>query len=376
MALRLLHIVDENAAEDGLRLLSLLLHRLPAADVEQAVPVVGPRPPILLIPPETQVHRIGRRLRWGSPSGPDVQRAVRACSPDLIHAWSATANALAWPTCPDPSRISVTLCDPADSALASRWWRTLQESVGGVVVCSSKLVQRRLVESGVAPGVTVVIRPGVDFGAIRTAKDRVHRQYLGLPEEGRVFLTVSPPSRQGGHFLALWAMAMLHQIWPDARIVVPGQSREQRRLLRLVEGIYCPEAFVFVADDHTPAELLAVSDALVVPASGDISTGWLAWAMAASVPVIGSAVPAVAEFIADRQNGFLCRPGDVHTLAVRIRTAFDSPNLLRQCADTARSQAYDVFRAQACVDQYLRLFKNLHAGRSPAEGVRDMAMEA
>ena len=372
--LRLMHIVDEATAEDGARLLSLLLNRLPVAEIEQEVVAVGRLPAVLAVPAQTPCHRVGQRFGRGFAWGVDIQRLVKARRPDVLHAWSmgaATAAGMAIA----PGRLAVTLCDPAEAHVASRWWRSGEIVVGGAVVCSSRLVQRRLIEAGVKPEATLVIRPGVDFGAIRAAREKPSRAQFGLPPEGRVLLTASPPSREGGHFLALWAMAILHQLWPDARLIVPGESREQRRLARLIREVYCPEVFLLVGDRFQPAELLAVADTILVPATADIPMGWLASAMAASVPVIGAAVPAVAELIADRHNGFLHRPGEVHALAVRVRTVFDSPELMRQCAETARGQAYDVFRAQACVEQYLRLFRNMSAGRAPGEGVRDTAMD-
>jgi glycosyltransferase involved in cell wall biosynthesis len=376
VAIRLMHVVDEGAAEDGLRLLSLLLQRLPTAEIAQEVAIVGPPSPALVTPPGTSVHRLGRRPLQGLLSAVDLQRVAAVRHPDLLHAWSGSASALIGLACSDAGRTSVTLSDPAMAQTAGRWWRSRETPLKGAAVCSAKLVQRKLIEAGIPPVTTVVIRPGVDFAAIRAAKEGIKREDLGLPPTGHVILTTSPPSRAGGHFLALWAMAILNQAWSDARLIVPGRSREQRRLLRLRDEINCPDIFLFVQDRYSPAELLGVSDALVAPATGDISTGWLAWAMAASVPVMGSAIPAIAELIADRQNGFLCRPGEVHSLAIRIRTAFDSPDLLRSCAERARGQAYDVFRAQTCVEQYLRLFKNLHAGVSPGQGIRDTAFDA
>lgn len=372
VAIRLMHIVDEAAGEDGIRLLSLLLRLMPGARIEQEVVAVGRLPATLSVPPSVPIHRLGRRFGWPPAWALDVDRVLKKLRPDLVHAWSGatwTAAGLG-----RARRVAVTLADPAEAQGVSRWWRSLTRRPEGLVVCSNRTVQRRLIEAGVPAEATTVIRPGVDFGAIREARARVRREELGLPPQGRVLLTASPPSRAGGQFLAVWAMAMLNQIWPDARLILPGESREQRRLVRLIAQINCPEAYVVVGNRYSPAELLAVADALVAPATGDVPTGWLAWAMAAAVPVVGSAVPSVAELIADRHNGFLCRPGEVHTLAVRIRTALESDEL-RSCAEAARGQAYDVFRAQGCVDQYLRLFQNLHEGRRPVEGVVDMARE-
>ena len=80
--------------------------------------------------------------------------------------------------------------------------------------------------------------------------------------------------------------------------------------------------------------------------------------------------------MADRHNGFLCKPGEPHTLAMRIRTVFESPDLRRQCAEMARGQAYDVFRAQRCAEEYLKVFRTMAAGRRAIAEVQDAAVDA
>ena len=205
----------------------------------------------------------------------------------------------------------VVLSDPADAGPTSRWWRSAADSDGGFdLVCSSKLIQRRLVEAGVVIDAVAVVRPGVDFGAIRRCRPEVVRAELDLSPDDRVLMMPSPPSRVGGHYYGLWAAALLHYVWHEIRLVVPGISREQQRVYRFARRSHRTAFCRFPRNRFSPAELVAASDALIVPALGDVATDWLAWAMAGSKAIIGSAVPAVAELVADRHNGFLCKPGE------------------------------------------------------------------
>jgi len=389
MAMRLTHVLDEQTHEDGVRLLSLLLQLMPAGRVEQRVIVMGRTPATLRPPPGVEVSRIARRFNWPLAGGPDLRRMLGRHRPDLVHGWGADAAAVAAAVRPGQCPMVTTISDPADAGRSGRWWpgtaagrnqatghktgaaenlpreqekalvpRTAGRAGGaGDVLCSSRLVQRRLVQSGIPLEATTVIRPGVDSAAIGRAKQTFRRSDLGLPPEGRVLLTASPPSRAGGQYYAIWAAAILHQVWPDACLVVPGTSREQRRLARFVERIYCPQIYFFTGDRYSPAELLAVSDMLVVPAVDDVPTAWLAWAMSASVPIVGSAVPAVTELITDRQNGFLCEPGAPQTLATGIRSAAESGDTARQCVEAARTQARELFSARPCVDRYLEVIE-------------------
>ncbi len=376
MAVRLTHIVDESTDEDGLRLLSLLLASMPRDRVEQRVVVIGRAPTTLAAPEGVQVSRLGRRFKWPVAWLPALQRLFAGKQPDVLYAWGTGATLAVAGRC-DPCPILTIVSDPADAREYSQWWH----GAGGDgrrtdVLCSSKLVQRRLVEAGVAIAATAVVRPGVDFAPIaRVARTR-HRADIGLPPEGRVLLTASPPSRPGGQYYAVWATAILYQIWPDVHLVIPGTSREQKRLRRFIERIYCPEVYRLTGDRYAPAELLALSDMLIVPAVGDIPTSWLPWAMAASVPIVGSAVPAVAELVTDLHNGFLCRPAEPHTLAACIRAAADSGNRLRQCVETARRQAFELFRVQRCVDEHFSVIDNLVSGGRAVGTLQDAASRA
>lgn len=373
MALRLIHLVHEETCEDGARLCSLLVRKLPASQISQQVVVMGARPPGLETADTVRGVQVARPLIWPFVSALPLQRRLRQERPDALIAWSPLAAAAAGTQGRD-TMLAVT-ADPAEAPRWSRWRGAL--GTGGMsLVGVNGTVRRALIEAGVPADVTAVIRPGIDFAELRRAHEGTHREQLGIPANARVLLTTAPASRAGGQYFGAWAAAILQHIWPVTMLVVPGVSSEQRRIARLVDSIGRRDSFRFTGCRYSPAELMAVADALLVPALDDVPTGYVPWAMAAGVPIIGSAVPCVTEYLADRANAFLCRAGEPHTLAVRIRIAFDSPGVMAECAQTARHQAYETFRAERCVDEFLRAVHNLAAGRSALAGVQDAAVDA
>jgi hypothetical protein len=54
--------------------------------------------------------------------------------------------------------------------------------------------------------------------------------------------------------------------------------------------------------------------------------------------------------------------------------ALEQPEQSRRQAETARSQAFEVFGRQSMVEQYQRAYANLAAGRAAGEGIPDSAM--
>jgi glycosyltransferase involved in cell wall biosynthesis len=123
-------------------------------------------------------------------------------------------------------------------------------------------------------------------------------------------------------------------------------------------------------------ELVAIADALVVAAPGDTSTTAISWAMAAGTAVIGSAVHAVAELIANKLNGLLFKIEKGETVAMPVARLLQNRDGQRKVKETARGQAYEVFGLRRFAEQHDRLYENLLTGRAPGEGITDPALVA
>lgn len=383
MPIRLTHILDEHTPEDALRQVDLLLRQLPADRVRQDVIAVGRMPAVFGPPPGTVVSHISGR--WARQAGQswEWRRVMAEHRPQVLHAWGTAAGTVARQARPAGVPIALAVTDPGEIGDVRCWW-PLHNDPGsdrqGTVLCASECVRRQVVSLGVPSNATVLVRPGVDGDELAEARRGVRRSDLGLPETGPVLLTASPPTRAGGQFFAAWAAAILFQVWPTVRLVIPGRSPEQERIRRLIEGIYCPQVFLLVEDRFTPAELLAASDALLMPAVQDVPTYWAAAAMTAGVPVVpgtacglavagGTTVPSLAEDITDESTGWLCRPGlprlrpgepgEPHTLAIRVRQALEAPDRLARCVAAARRQARRMFDARTCVEAHIGIYEAL-----------------
>ena len=199
MPIRLTHILDQDAHEDDVSQLTLLLQHMPSDGVKQRVIVIGQAPRALHVPDDVEVTKIARRLNWLMTSGPDLKRTLVRHRPDIVHAWGANAATVIGLSWVDQTPMVITVSVPAEARLSRRWWPVEGAGDGRVVVvCPSKIVQIRLVEAGVPLSATKIIEPGVDSSAIKQAKKTIKRADLGLPEKGRVMLTIPPPTRTGG----------------------------------------------------------------------------------------------------------------------------------------------------------------------------------
>jgi glycosyltransferase involved in cell wall biosynthesis len=302
-------------------------------------------------------------LNW-SPRLPALAREFDA---RLLHAWGVEAAIACTTRLPDLPLV-LTLLDPEPARDTARWLRSFPTDA--TVITGSQALRFRLITAGLAPERVVVIRGPVDFAAINRARQSDLRRRL-LSDAKPVLLLSGPPSPDGGQYYALWAAAIVKQVHPDLRVLMPYDSPEARRLQRFAHAIRMPSLVTIPDPQLTWADLVACADVFVAPAVDEICTEPLAMAMAAGVVIVGSAVRSVAELIADHQTGLLCKPRDPRRLANRILAAVEDHALCRKLTDAARAQAFECFGLRAFLDNYARLHENALLGRMPADGVPD-----
>ena len=104
---------------------------------------------------------------------------------------------------------------------------------------------------------------------------------------------------------ATWAAVVLMQRDDSLRLIVPGVSSERQRLQRLLQSLRLPHLALFTHRTQAFEVLLAVADVVVVAAVDDVATTPLAWAMAAGIPIVSTAVGGVPEILSDGKEALL-----------------------------------------------------------------------
>lgn len=305
---------------------------------------------------------------------PALREVFRRNRSECVHAWDALAAMTARAATSMPLAISID--HPADADRLGKWCRSLETTRGIAFACPAEIIRRRLIEHGVPVDLTVVIRPAVDFGRINAADAQAVRASLGIEDRGPIIVTDGPPDPDDGQFEVIWAVALLQQIWPNITVFMPGKNRETERLQRFVESFRLPQILCCTEDRFAMWNLLRGADACVIGGRRDHPVTTITWAMAAGVPIVAPAIHAVAELLADNQTGLLCKFGEPRLIARRLMNLLDDLPAGRRLAETARGQAFEVFSKRRFVDQTRRLYDNLLAGRSPADGIHDAALTA
>ncbi|UCC29200.1 MAG: glycosyltransferase [Phycisphaerales bacterium] len=367
------HLFDGSAGWEQRVGVSQLIDGLPRDRYVNSLIAIDPAAGTSLRWLKQPVDLLPRFYGIASLAAPVVARFVAQQRIDVIHAWGigAAVPARALPRIP----LVVQLFDPSTAVREVKRVRALARPSTFAVACGSEIVRRRLIEGGLDPELAVVIRPGVDFSLINRCRRGSLREELGLTWDESVAIVPEPVTRAGGQFDAAYAVAIHHHLSGGTRVIVPGTSREQRRISRFTDTLPLSSALVMPGDRHPFEELLAVSDVLLVTPRGDISTTSIAWAMAAGVAVIGTAVHSIAEMIASNVNGLLFKQVPAQSMIASIIGLLQDRASQEKTRETARGQAYEVFGLRRYVEQTARLYENVLSRAAPGEGITDSAID-
>ena len=370
--IRILHLLDASTGWEQRLGVTHLMDRLPRDRYEHVLAALHPSVADTLGPIDAPIHLLRRFPPFDVLTAPSVVRLVHRLGVNLIHAWSPRAAMVARAVSKVP--LVVQLYDPVMATHHAKRLRVIAQPTQFAIACSSGIVRRRLIESGVPAESAVVIRPGIDFGLINRVKGSALRAELGLNDANTLVTLPEPVSRDAGHQHAFYAVS-LHQHFRKGWVtILPGNSKEIPRLRRFGQNLPLHAPCVTPGSRVPFENLISISDYLLVTSPGDVSTTCIAWAMAAGVHVIASAGYAVAELISTKVNGLLFkhRPGRFIGSDI-IRLLQDRPSHIKT-AETARGQAYEVFGLRRYAEQTMQLYDNVMSGKPPETDLVDSAV--
>jgi glycosyltransferase involved in cell wall biosynthesis len=310
--------------------------------------------------------------RWVVPRMPDgvagarrlprFVRALRRRRPAVFHAH------LTWPlACKFGLLGAVAARVPAVAAtvqlflgfrptpLASPQYRWLGRSVGRWIAVSADVAGRLHDTLGWPAERIEVIPNAVDPDLFTAERDPALRSQLSRGGTRPVVLSLARLDPQKGLPVLLQAAAQV----PDAQFVLAGNGPEQGRLEALAEELGLGERVSFLGLRTDVPALLASCDAVVLSSSNEGLPVAALEAMAASRPVVASAVAGTVEAVVDGETGLLVPPGDPQSLAAALRAVLDDQALAARLGAGGRARVVEVFSQQTMVESVSRVYDEL-----------------
>jgi glycosyltransferase involved in cell wall biosynthesis len=285
---------------------------------------------------------------------------LRHRRPALFHAHLSWPVAAKWPLAAAvaarvPSVATVQLI-PAFELDRSTFWqlRLLARGVGRYVAVS-RAVAAELVERFRWPAQKIaVVYNAVDLARFDAPPPASLRAPLDAGE-GPLLLTLARLEPQKGLDVLLRAAAET----PGAHFAIAGEGPLRSELEALAEELGIAERVHLLGRRSDVPELLAASDAFVLPSLYEGSSLAVLEAMAARRPVVSSAIPGTDELIEDGASGLLVPPGEAAALAAALRRLLDDEGLRGELARRARARVEERFSPAALASSVEAVYEEL-----------------
>lgn len=163
------------------------------------------------------------------------------------------------------------------------------------------------------------------------------------------------------HATLLRAARLVLDRRPDFRLTLAGDGPERQRLEALSADLGLGEAIRFAGHQKDVRQLLAASDVFVMASSSEGVSLSILEAMAASLPVVATAVGGNHEVVADGETGILVPAGSPEALADALLAVLDDPDRARRLGAAGRLRVEERFSLSKMVSRYEDLYWDLAA---------------
>lgn len=202
-----------------------------------------------------------------------------------------------------------------------------------------------------------VIENGVDvarFCRDETARVAVRRE-LGVAADGWLIGTVGRVAREKDHALLLRAAAPL--LGPSTQLAIVGAGPELDRLRGLCSELSAAPWVHLVGARQDVPRLLSAFDVFVLSSRTEGLPLVVPEAMAASLPVVSTAVGGIPSVVADGETGRLVAAGDAEALRDALAELARDRELARSMGESARLVAEQRYSRERMIDDYLALYQ-------------------
>jgi glycosyltransferase involved in cell wall biosynthesis len=179
-------------------------------------------------------------------------------------------------------------------------------------------------------GAAEIIPNGVDVNAFIGRIDETRRAELrqrhGFTGDDTVLITVSRLTFKNAIDDIIRALAKLP---PHFKLLVVGEGEERSALEVLIRDLHLESRVVLhgLADHADLPDLLKASDVFIRPSRSEGLGNSFLEAMAAGVPVIGTNVGGIPDFLTDGETGVFCKPDDSDSIITAIMRIADDADL-------------------------------------------------
>lgn len=179
---------------------------------------------------------------------------------------------------------------------------------------------------------------GINIELFYKRDKEISRNSFGLKNDDFVVGMVSSIYKAKGWKVFLDAISLLNCEVENLKILVAGYGIQEKEFLEYIK-IKSLENIVIYLGEKSHNELAKIyntMDVFVFPTMLEESLGLVGLeAMACGVPVVGSNIGGLTDYIKNDYNGFLFKTGDSTDLALKIKMCLENEKLIEGAVNTA-----------------------------------------
>lgn len=247
-----------------------------------------------------------------------------------------------------------------------------------LVTAISKGVEQSLLNANVDPAKIRQVPNGVDVERFETPQSLNVREWLKLPSDARIIVTIGNYHPRKGHEVLLRAMAAVVKSEPRARLVIIGIGTEA--LLPLIRDLKLDQYVTLTGRLDIPitgatqgdssrgqtqpdyvAAILKSSDMYVSAGTFEGTEGLslaVLEALACGLPIVATRISGNVDIIKDGQNGLLVQPSVPEPLAEQMLRLLNDQGLRVQLAENARVTGRG-YQWREIALQYLEVYREV-----------------
>lgn len=143
------------------------------------------------------------------------------------------------------------------------------------------------------------------------------------------------------------------------KLLLVGDGPEFCTIVQLVKNLGIEDHVLFLGKQDNVAELLAMSDVMLLLSEKESFGLVLLEAMACGVPCIGTRVGGIPEVIQHGETGYICELGDVEGVAQQAIQLLQDDTLHAKMAKRSIQVAYEQFGSEKIVSQYEAIYYDI-----------------
>lgn len=228
------------------------------------------------------------------------------------------------------------------------------------LICGNALaVIEDLRSEGVLPKQLRLIYNGVSLERFEKGSQKSLRADLGVSDDALVFIIIANLIPYKGHHDLLEAFAKIAKQLPQPwTCICAGRDDGIGTMLReAAEQLGLGDRFLWLGSRHDIPDLLSVSDIGVLCSHEEGFSNAVLESMAASLPMVVTAVGGNAEAVEHGVTGFVVPPHYPEALGEAMLSIATSPNR-KKMGQLGRERIIEHFSLSACLSAYSNLYRN------------------